>query len=64
MIRAIVSVGPPAENGTTTVTGFVGKFWANAALQKETVATAKSQNLFMAPPLRAMVTAIFCFGLT
>jgi hypothetical protein len=25
MIRAIVSVGPPAENGTTIVTGRVGK---------------------------------------
>src|SRR5262245_53399016 len=62
MIRAIVSVGPPAENGTTIVTGFVGKLCANAALQKETTATAKKRNLFMTPPLRAMVTAALSAG--
>jgi len=61
MIRAIVSVGPPAENGTTIATGRAGKFWADAALHKET-ATAKSRNLFMAPPPRTMVTAAFSAG--
>src|ERR1700694_1342921 len=55
MIRAIVSVGPPAENGTTIVTGRVGKFCANAALQ-QAIATAKIRILFMAPPPRIMVT--------
>jgi hypothetical protein len=51
MILAIVSVGPPAENGTTIVIGRVGKFCADAALQQEITATAKSRNLFMAPPV-------------
>src|SRR6185295_2210107 len=31
MMRAIVSVGPPAENGTTIVTGLAGKPCAEAA---------------------------------
>jgi hypothetical protein len=56
MIRAIVSVGPPAENGTTIATGRAGKFCADAAVQPKTTATAKSRNPFMAPFLRTMVT--------
>src|SRR5438105_6708941 len=48
MIRAIVSVGPPAENGTTIVTGRVGKFCADEVLQN-TIAAAISRNRFMAP---------------
>src|SRR5580765_1090882 len=55
MIRAIVSVGPPAENGTTIVTGRVGKFCADAAVQQETTASTNSRNRFMAPPLRSMI---------
>src|SRR6185437_15783420 len=31
MMRAMVSVGPPAANGTTMVTVRVGKSWAGAA---------------------------------
>src|SRR6266850_6931668 len=56
MMRAIVSVGPPAENGTTIATGRAGKLCADAAPQQETTATTKSRNRFMAPPLRNMVT--------
>src|SRR5678815_4416598 len=52
MMRAIVSVGPPAENGTTIATGRAGKFCADAALQQAASATVKSRNLFMPPPLR------------
>src|SRR4051812_23932062 len=48
-IRAIVSVGPPAENGTTTVTGRVGKFCANPVLQ-QSIATAKIRIKFITPP--------------
>src|SRR3954469_4443299 len=55
MMRAIVSVGPPAENGTTIETGRVGKFCADAAVQQDTAASTKSPNRFMAPPLRNMV---------
>src|SRR5205085_3845082 len=50
MIRAIVSVGPPAENGTTIVTGRVGKFCADA-VQQNTIAAANSPNRFMEPPI-------------
>src|SRR6266850_3573736 len=57
MIRPIASVGPPAENGTTIVTGRAGKFCADATVQPKTIATAKNRNPFMAPPpLRTMVT--------
>src|SRR2546423_8903068 len=56
MMRAIVSVGPPAENGTTIVTGRAGKFCAHTALLQDSTATAKSRNRFMEPPLRTMVT--------
>src|SRR3954465_7436397 len=52
MIRAIVSVGPPAENGTTTVTGRTGKFCADAALQQKAAANASSRGRFMAPLFR------------
>src|SRR5205085_10374927 len=50
MIRAIVPVGPPAENGTTIVTGRVGKFCADA-VQQNTIAAANSPNRLMAPPV-------------
>src|ERR1044071_3528172 len=56
MIRAIVSVGPPAENGTTIATGRAGKFCADATPKQDITAAAKSRRLFMAPPLGHMVT--------
>src|SRR5262249_44454910 len=42
MMRAIVSVGPPAENGTTTVTGFAGKLCAMAPPPQRASASAKT----------------------
>ena len=45
MLRATMSVGPPAANGTTMVTGRVGYCWANAApLARASVATAPSDT--------------------
>src|SRR5262245_39481740 len=45
-MRAIASDGPPAENGTTMVTGREGKFWAKAgATNARAAANTASTNL-------------------
>src|SRR6478736_10321646 len=52
--RAMVSVGPPAENGTTRVTGRLGKPCA-AAMFDASARSARNRNL-MHPPLVAAET--------
>src|SRR5216684_2665369 len=65
MMRAMVSVGPPAENGTTMLSGRVGKFCAPAAPQQKASADARSRSLLEANGLpvpagiaRAAVAAV------
>src|SRR3954469_7994504 len=58
MMRPMVSVGPPAEKGTTIVTGLAGNFCADAALAVRTSASAKSRMPFMAVPLSGDYTPL------
>src|SRR3954469_11062838 len=58
MMRPMVSVGPPAEKGTTIVIGFVGNFCAEAALAVRTSASAKSRMPFIAVPLSGDYTLL------
>src|SRR3954452_25482697 len=50
MMRPMVSVGRPAEKGTTIVTGFAGNFCADAALAVRTSGSAKSAMAVIAVP--------------
>src|SRR5256885_1937757 len=51
MIRAMVSVGPPAENGTMIVTGCVGNSWAPAAnASRKTLRKSAMRIMLVYPP--------------
>ena len=49
--RATTSVGPPAENGTMSVTGRCGNSWANAAAQAATVRMSAEMRFMSLSPL-------------
>jgi hypothetical protein len=46
MMRAVVSVEPPGGNGTMSVTGLVGKFWA-AAIPANAASSVDAISLVM-----------------
>src|SRR5262245_55651130 len=53
MMRASVSVGPPAANGTTSVIGFDGNPWAAAVVVPRAAMSAQpAASVFTTPPFR------------